>query len=520
MKRRLTRFASAPWLHSLLFAAFPVVFLWGRNLDEGVTTSQGLTVLAVVVTFAATVYTILRFMILRDGARAAVATTVIVLLVTTMGRVESILGLTGGSVLELLLLMELGMLVVASVILAARFRRVPDAFTRTLNLVAASLVLLNVVPLLFARPQSAQASSYTYPAFTDGLDPSANGPKRDVYYLIFDRYAGAATLRDLYGFDNTPFLDWLEARGFVVTGEALANYPQTMHSLASSLNMNYLDRIAETQGPDSSTWSPLRNLLGSSAVSRTFQGMGYKYEHIGSWWSGTSFDPTADDNYTYGGYTEFSGVFMSTTALPAMFRQFGLGPSVDVDKQQWERVHHQIEALGLIASDPAPTFTFAHFTLPHPPYVFRADGSFVSSDPNRPVSEAYLDQLRYTNSVIQRLVRTLQGSSSVTPIIVIQSDEGPQPPWVDQRDEILRWPWSEATDVELGRKLRILNAYYLPGDPELEPYRSITPVNTFRLILSAYFDADIQFLRDRTYVFTDFNHPYRYEDVTDRLQAE
>jgi hypothetical protein len=514
------RFASAPWLHTLLFAAFPVVFLWVHNLDEGVTTSQGLSVLAVVLIFAATVYTILRFLILRDGARAAVAATMIVLLVTTMGRVGSILGLSRGSVLELLLLLAWGLLIVTCVMLVARFSTVPDAFTRTLNLVAASLVLLNVVPLLLERPQSAQASSYTYPAFTEGLDPSATGPKRDVYYLIFDRYAGAATLQNLYSFDNTPFLDWLEARGFVVTGEALANYPQTVHSLASSLNMNYLDQIAEEQGTDSSEWSPLRNLLGSSAASRTFQGMGYRYEHIGSWWSGTFFDPSADDNYTYGGYTEFSGVFMNTTVLPAISRQLGLGPSVDVDKQQWERVHYQMEALGMIASDPAPTFTFAHFTLPHPPYVFHADGSFVSSDPNRPVREAYLDQLRYTNRLIQRLVRTLQGSSGLAPIIVIQSDEGPQPPWVDQRNEILRWPWSEASDVELGRKLHILNAYYLPGDPAFEPYPGITPVNTFRLILAAYFDADVQFLRDRTYVFTDFNHPYRFEDVSDRLGAE
>jgi hypothetical protein len=389
---------------------------------------------------------------------------------------------------------------------------------RTLNVIGAMLVLVNAAPIVIASPGTAQAASFSYPALT-GLDPSEKGPQRDVYYLIFDRYAASATLRDIYGFDNSPFLGWLESRGFVVTMESLANYPQTTHSLASSLSMNYLDQIAEVEGTGSSAWAPLRELLRSSAVSRTFQGMGYKYEHVGSWWSGTASDPSADDNYTYGSYTEFSGAFMETTVLPAISRQLRLGPSVDVDKQQWERVRSQIDALGKIAADAAPTFTFAHFTLPHPPYVFHADGSFVPSDPNRSVPEAYLDQLRYTNRAIGQIVSMLLDSSGVSPIIVIQSDEGPHPPSIDQADEVLRFPWSQASDLELDRKLRILNAYYLPGDPATEPYATITPVNTFRLILDNYFGADIPLLRDRVYVFTDYHHPYRFEDVTERIRG-
>jgi hypothetical protein len=73
--------------------------------------------------------------------------------------------------------------------------------------------------------------------------------------------------------------------------------------------------------------------------------------------------------------------------------------------------------------------------------------------------------------------------------------------------------------MELGRKLRILNAYYLPGDPTTEPYPTITPVNTFRVILNGYFGGSLPLLPDRTYVFTDYDHPYRFEDVTDRLRG-
>jgi hypothetical protein len=81
-----------------------------------------------------------------------------------------------------------------------------------------------------------------------------------------------------------------------------------------------------------------------------------------------------------------------------------------------------------------------------------------------------------------------------------------------------RLAWSVASKEELGRKLRILNAYYLPGQPPMQPYPTITPVNTFRLILDDYFGANLELLPDRTYVFADFEHPYRFEDVTDRLR--
>jgi hypothetical protein len=178
-----------------------------------------------------------------------------------------------------------------------------------------------------------------------------------------------------------------------------------------------------------------------------------------------------------------------------------------------------VRALNEIAANPEPTFTFAHFLLPHPPYIFHADGSFVASDSSRPVEQAYIDQLQYSNQVIEQIVSSLQAGPGPSPIIVIQSDEGPYPPASDQSSEILNWSWSKASDVELGRKLRILNAYYLPGDLRTRPYPAITPVNTFRLILNDYFGAELPLLPDRTYVFTDPRHPYNFEDVTDRFRT-
>ncbi len=384
-----------------------------------------------------------------------------------------------------------------------------------MNLVSLVLVVLNVVPIIAV--QKSNAAEFRFPSVTHDLNPSASGQERDVYYLIFDRYAGAETLSKLYGFDNSAFYEWLSSHGFEVTKDALANYPQTTHSLASSLNMSYLDDLAASQGEDSSAWMPIRRTLQDTAVSRTFQAMGYKYEHIGSTWNGTAVDPSADDNYAGDVYSETLGVFLETTAVPAIQRAFGMVP--DFARVASDEVDTQVRALGEIALDPAPTFAFVHLLLPHPPYIFHADGSLVPSYPVRPVVDAYVDQLEYTNRVIEHVVTTLQAAPGPAPIIVIQSDEGPHPIAVDQSGEILKLSWSKVSDVELGRKLRILNAYYLPGDPAIKPYATITPANSFRMILDDYFGASLPLLPDRTYIFTDFDHPYRFEDVTDRLRS-
>jgi Sulfatase len=497
--------------HPLLFAAFPVMLLWSNNLDQGVTLWQALTVLAAALSFSVVVLILLR-LLLKDWSRAAVAASVVTILFLNLGRVGDLLDIDGGP-LEAFLVAGLLILSLAVIVVVRRIPP-PQTLTRTLNVIGLLLVVLNVMPIVAV--QRADADEFRFPSVMEGLDPSANGQQRDVYYLIFDRYAGFSTLSDIYGFDNSGFYDWLSAHGFDVVEGALANYPGTSHSLASSLNMSYLDDLAGAQGVDSSAWTPIRQALEDSAVARTFKAMGYKYEHIGSWWTPTAADPTADENYSYGVYTEFLGMFVNTTAIPAIQRLFRTPPSFD--REAWDRVHYQVRALEEIASEPTPTFTFAHFLLPHTPYVFRADGSFVTSDLNRSIAGAYIDQLRYTNRVIEQIVTELQSAPGPAPIIVIQSDEGPYPPAFDRtRDEkILNW--GQASDLELGRKLRILNAYYLPGDITTRPYATITPVNTFRMLLSGYFGGSLPLLPDRTYIFPDNDHPYSFEDVTDRLR--
>ena len=47
--------------------------------------------------------------------------------------------------------------------------------------------------------------------------------------------------------------------------------------------------------------------------------------------------------------------------------------------------------------------------------------------------------------------------------------------------------------------MKILNAYFLPGNGKQLLYESITPVNSFRIVFNHYFDADYELLEDKSY---------------------
>jgi hypothetical protein len=74
-------------------------------------------------------------------------------------------------------------------------------------------------------------------------------------------------------------------------------------------------------------------------------------------------------------------------------------------------------------------------------------------------------------------------------------------------------------EIQLGEKMTIFNAYYLPqGGSELL-YDSITPVNSFRVIFSHYFNAGYTLLSDEVY-FSPYHQPYKFINVTDKVKWE
>ena len=65
-------------------------------------------------------------------------------------------------------------------------------------------------------------------------------------------------------------------------------------------------------------------------------------------------------------------------------------------------------------------------------------------------------------------------------------------------------------------RLGNLNAVYFPNLDYNHMYETITPVNTFRIILNEYFDDEYELLQDKNF-WSHSDKPYQYIDVTDML---
>jgi hypothetical protein len=507
-------------LHPLLFGAFPVLFLFRQNL-WGLTLSEIALPLAATLGCIAAVQLLIGSAVTHRPRKVAVVLSLVTLLFFSYGHVWRVTtdgtGRLFGLDADIVLGAAGGTIVSVVVIAIVRTARSLNVLTGVLNVIALATLATVAVPLGAELLQN-RASAETPAEDIDGLARAqATGREPDIYYLVFDRYAGGRTLQELFGYDNRDLLDFLHDRRFHVADRARANYQSTVPSLASSLNMRYLDWIADAVKGRSNSSLPMYDAIRENEVARSLQRRGYRYVHIGSRWDVTRSSPLADTDIRNDATTEFTRVFFGSTALlPAM--RHGVLTLGETDRPETARriTLKQLQQIADVRRMSGPKFVFAHLGVPHPPYVFDRTGRAVDEQPLGvpPKARAYLEQLRYTNTRIKEIVTKLMDvPAAERPVIVLQADEGPYPSFGYEAPS----PWWTTTDEKLRTKFRILLATYLPG-VEAGTYRSMSPVNVFRVIFNSYFGTQLDILPDESYVPTDKRNAYVWTRITDRLK--
>ena len=516
-QRRRIDWSAIP-LHPLLAAAYPVVFLFATNAADQVTLDPIWRPLALAAGGAALTFGLLA-LIVRDWHRAALLTTVLVAIFFGYGHAWNAVADVLDSQWPLI-----GAWVVAGGILlfiAWRSARWARMATRALNLVAVIALLLNAWSVAGAMVAFGAVEASSGELTRLDLAPPDDEPLPDVYYIILDRYAGSTALEETYDFDNEPFLTALESRGFSVARHAHANYIKTPLSLGSSLNLELLDTDAlKAQATAGKDREPIHRVLRDHLVVPTaLKELGYQYIHVSNWWAPSATNVDADRTFRYDGQDEFSTVLEQTTLL----RAFSEPESAPTDPWDWrvlrDHTEYAMDRLDEIPAMASPKFVFGHLLIPHDPYVFDADGSFMdrAQVERQGQLESYRRQLTYANTRMLQLVDRILAESGPDAVIMLQSDEGPFP--ARYRADEWAFDWREARDEELEEKFGILFAMRVPG-ADLEAaglHDAITPVNTFRIIFNARFGTDLPMLPDRTWAHVDLSHFYDFFEITDRL---
>ncbi len=501
--------------HPFVFATIPVVI----GLDQAkaqILPEHALPMLVMVECFVVLCF-LLAWLILKDIIRAGFVSFTILLIAFSYTGFEAVftkLGLQVPPWVPLSLVLLLGLAAVGAVLKTKwNFGKNSIAvdsikMNSVLNVVSLILFAFNLVPLTIYEVQDYMAGQKWVEHFAKELGPTTFkepiAKKPDVYYFIVDACANPETLKELGKYDNYKFTDFLKHKGFYVVPEAASNYDRTSLSISSSMNMQYINAIPDTLGTEYPGETLYSRLVQDSTVVRTFKKLGYKFINISSGAFATDSMATADLNLR----ADWGNFF--STALLTMTPLWGTENYFPLLRDQFANRHTYVGAeLEKVANMPGPKFVLVHTQITHSPAVFDAQGNkfplpktLMNSQFPFPI---YVEQLKYAETLIQKWVSQLLNRPGDKPIIIIQSDHGPYDPMPNER-------------AYFNEVMRILNAYYFPDMEKNGLYKSITPVNSFRVLFNDYFGANFKILPDRSYCSPIRVNPYHWRDVHPELQ--
>ena len=105
-----------------------------------------------------------------------------------------------------------------------------DAALVRIALILIAVTLVSIVP----NQLGALGDRATLVPAERPLATTTTAPRRDVYWLVFDRYGSDRSLELMYGVRND-LGPWLDERGFTVLSDSHANYVKTQLSMATTL---------------------------------------------------------------------------------------------------------------------------------------------------------------------------------------------------------------------------------------------------------------------------------------------
>jgi len=539
MKQRLGVFGDFP-IHSFLLSVYPIFYLYSRNVMY-IAPSQTLRPLAL--SAGVMIVFLLGFrLILRDWARAGLLSSLIAMLFFSFGHVAMSLeawspfGEGPFSETALGAIWLLGFLVLSLAIV--RLNR-PQAATGLLNLLSGMLfVIPAMVTLAFAVDRGgpsarevqalAQLRGDAAAQSQAAVAPGTEMP--DIYFIVLDGYERGDTLLDFYGHDNSSFLDGLGERGFYVADQSRANYLSTNYSLSSTLNLVYFEDFPR------GIRQLARYNLRVNFVTDFLRQRGYRIVVFDSG-TGNTIDQFADQFLTphpYSsarapGFNPFELLLIRTSMARLLTGRGGDtgsdGPAGEIVREavnqelalRRDRISYAFAHLPDFAAKPGAYFVFAHIYAPHIPFLYGPSGEALQyhGDPNvnwyvvQPdkYTEYYRYQLDYLNRAILGTIDTIQQTSTGPFVIVLQADHGD--------DFLLDWENPTARGVEA--RSAILNAIYFSDRSYEMLYPSISPVNTFRVVLDEWFATRYGLLRDKSFyhehpAFTAYESKLRFYD--------
>ena len=461
MKRQLV-------IHPFIFALYSVLFLYSRNMFE-VEFADVFVALGAVLGLALLV--MLVPMILKAGVRkTAIALSIFLLIFFSYGHLYSFTNLVEIFGLRFFrhryLLPLFTMILILAEFLIFRSKKDLVKITQIFNTTSVFLLFLPLISIGISFANEVATTEINEQdikirAIGNYRNDATTTTKPDIYYIIFDEFAGLRQIKETYNYDNSALAQKLTQQGFYLTSESRTSYGPSEWSLTAALNMRYLEDDTN-----------IKKKIRYSNVVDILKNHGYQYIHFGSSLSYTAKNPRADMSFNFFALNDFTMNLVRMTMLYAVYNSLSFRQDLVLNT-----LAKIVDIAGMDLEE--PKFVFAHILSPHAPFVFGPEGEpiAIKNAENIDDKSFYLGQYIYISKRINKLAADILDNSKEPPVIIIQSDHG-------------------VKFIKDKYALEIFSAFYLPSNCGPSLPKSINPVNTFRIIFNCLFGTEFEVLKD------------------------
>lgn len=343
----------------------------------------------------------------------------------------------------------------------------------------------------------------TGPGYHDGARPCDTCANPDIYFLVFDEYASSVNLKETFQYNNEALDSFLAKQGFFVQAHSFSNYNFTPFSVASILNMNYVNGPFNPDSVVLADYTNCEKQIKNSSVVDFLLSRNYVFRNY------SIFDFAGNPSAA-----EVSLLPVKTKLITeqTLFRKlwhdigwnflggrFGTGWITENLVYNNLKLNNKMQRYlqeEVIAVRSQPRFVYAHFEMPHWPFYYNAAGQPRNKDVlitelNGIHSASYTGYLPYTNDKLEAMVLSIQQSTHRQAVIIIMGDHGYR---VDLKGRTRNHYFQN------------LNAVYFPRRNYGLLKDSISGVNQFRVIFNSLFNQSFPLLKDSAVFLKDY-HP-------------
>ena len=390
-------------IHPFLFAIFPVVFAYAHNIHF-LTIDEIVIPLGISLGIAIVLWLVLSFPL--NKKKSALIVSLALVLFFTYGHIYILLNIDSGIESELtrhryLLPLFIGVLIVG-VVYFVRTRRELYNVTTIVNAISVAIVIISLGEIGVFYIERDQYIENSSELVTQNMNLVNMEKLPNIYYIIFDGYGGDKVFKNEFGYDNSEFTGFLKNNGFYIPENARSNYVMTHLSVVSVLVMQHLTFIEELAA-ESKDEVQLLSTMPTNKVMTDLKNAGYTIVNFdsvtGKYLKNISDFFLCKNNAITN--SKLVAELTKTSILRPIYVKIFVGDyreTILCMFSELPTVTQKVEE---------PVFVFAHFLIPHPPYIFGPNGESVTPESlelgnkSWKNKEAFVNQVKFANKQTQ-----------------------------------------------------------------------------------------------------------------------